>query len=125
MPTPAKPKVEEATEQKDKYQSQMAAMMRKMMLATIGAVAMAQEEIEAFVNRLVERGEIAERDGRKMIKEMREKRKHQAAKMEDEVNKNVKDVLERMNIPTKSDIDEVSQKVTALSKKIDDLKKTP
>ncbi len=125
MPTPAKPKVEpSAAEHKDKSQSQMAAMVRKMMLATIGAVAIAQEEIEALINRLVERGEIAESDGRKMIHEMRDKRKQKTSKMEDEINKNIKDVLERMNIPTKSDIDEVSQKVTALSKKIDNLKQT-
>ena len=33
---------------------------RRVMLASIGAIALAQDEIEEFINRLVERGEIAE-----------------------------------------------------------------
>ena len=39
---------------------------RRVLLAGMGAVALAQEEAEDFVNRLVERGEIAEKDARVM-----------------------------------------------------------
>ena len=49
--------------------------VHKVLLAGIGAAALAQEEIEDFVNRLVERGEIAEADGKKMMKDVLEKRK--------------------------------------------------
>ncbi len=120
---PTKPKVEEAVEFTDKNQSQMAEMMRKVMLATIGAAVIAQEEIEALINRLVERGEIAEKDGKKLMHEMMDKRKNKTMKVEDEINKNISDVLERMNIPTRTDIDALSQKINGLSKKIDELKK--
>ena len=37
-------------------------MARKVMLATIGAVALAQEEAEAFIKKLIERGEIVPQD---------------------------------------------------------------
>ena len=37
----------------------MVAVARKILLASIGAVSLAQEEIENFVNHLVERGEPA------------------------------------------------------------------
>jgi len=119
---PTKPKVE-GTEPADKNQSQMAEMVRRMLLATIGAAAIAQEEIEALVNRLVERGEIAEKDGKKMIHEMMDKRKTKTTKVEDEINKNIESVLDRMNIPTKADVEALSQKIAGLSKKIDELKK--
>ena len=49
--------------------------VHKVLLAGIGAAALAQDEIEDFVNRLVERGEIAEADGKKMLKDVMEKRK--------------------------------------------------
>ena len=49
-------------------------MARKVMLATIGAVALAQEEAEAFIKKLIERGEIAEKDGRKMMDDLKDKR---------------------------------------------------
>jgi poly(hydroxyalkanoate) granule-associated protein len=96
---------------------------RKVLLASIGAVALAQEEIEAFVNKLVERGEIAEKDGKKLVRDVMEKRKKETKKAEDELDKRLEDLLDRMNVPSKSDIEALSAKITALSKKVDELKK--
>jgi len=121
---PTKPKVEEVVEEpKDKSQHQMMEMIRRMFLATIGAAVIAQEEVEALVNRLVERGEIAEKDGKKLINEMMAKRKSQTTDVGEEISKNVESVLSRMNIPSKADVDALGQKITGLSKKIDELKK--
>jgi poly(hydroxyalkanoate) granule-associated protein len=97
---------------------------RKVLLAAMGAMALAQEELEAFVNKLVERGEIAEQDGKKLVGEMMEKRKKETKKAEDEMDKRLTELLERMNVPTKSDIDALSAKITALTKKVDELKKS-
>jgi poly(hydroxyalkanoate) granule-associated protein len=96
---------------------------RKVLLASIGAVALAQEEIEVFVNKLVERGEIAEKDGKKLVRDVMDKRKKEAKKAEDELDNRMEDLLDRMNVPTKSDIEALSAKITALSKKVDELKK--
>ncbi len=120
---PTKPKEEVVEEPKDKSQHQMMEMVRRMFLATIGAAVIAQEEIEAFVNKLVERGEIAEKDGKKLINEMMEKRKSKTMDVGDEISKNVESVLSRMNIPSKADVDALGQKINALSKKVDELKK--
>lgn len=97
---------------------------RKVLLAGIGAVALAQEEIEDFVNRLVERGEIAEKDGRKLLREVVDRRKKDAEKAEDEISKRVEEVLDRMNVPTKADIEALGEKIAHLSKKVDELKKS-
>jgi polyhydroxyalkanoate synthesis regulator phasin len=99
-------------------------LARKVLLAGIGAVALAQEEIEDFVNRLIERGEIAEKDGRKLVREVMDKRKKEAEKAEDEIGKRIEDVLDRMSVPTKADIDSLGEKITALAKKVEDLKKS-
>jgi poly(hydroxyalkanoate) granule-associated protein len=121
---PTKPKVVgAAAEAAEKSQSQMTELVRKVLLATIGAAAIAQEEIEALINRLVERGEIAEKDGKKLMHEMMDKRKSKTSKMEDEVSKNIEGVLNRMNIPSKADVEALSEKIAGLSKKIDELKK--
>ena len=55
--------------------SPLLAAAHRVLLAGIGVVGLAQDEIEDFVARLVERGEIAEADGRKMLKDVLEKRK--------------------------------------------------
>ena len=121
---PTKPKEEVVETPKEESQHQMSEMLRKVFMAAIGAVAIAQEELEALVNKLVERGEIAEKDGKKLINEMMEKRKGKTANVSDEIGKSVENVLNKMNIPSKADVDVLSQKIAALSKKIDDLKKT-
>jgi poly(hydroxyalkanoate) granule-associated protein len=99
-------------------------MARKVMLATIGAVALAQEEAEAFIKKLIDRGEIAEKDGRKMMDDLKEKRIKKTKSAEDELESRVSQILERTGVPTKSDIDALSEKITALTEKIDELKET-
>jgi len=118
-------KVEEVVEEEFniKEPNPLLEAVRKVLLASIGAVALAQEEIEDFVNRLVERGEIAEKDGKRLVKEVMSRRKKEAEKAEDEVTKRIEGALERMSVPSKADIDSLSEKITALSKKIDELKK--
>jgi poly(hydroxyalkanoate) granule-associated protein len=97
--------------------------LRKILLASIGAIALGKEEIEDFVDKLVERGEIAEKDGRKLVHEVMERRKKDAEKAEDEITKRVESVLEQMNVPFKADIDALTEKISDLSKKIDEMKK--
>jgi poly(hydroxyalkanoate) granule-associated protein len=121
---PTNPKVKEAVgESTEANQSHMVEMLRRVLLATIGAAVIAQEEIEALVNRLVERGEIAEKDGKKLMHELMDKRKSKTTKVEEDINKNLESVLDRMSIPSKADVEALSQKITVLSKKIDELKK--
>ena len=123
MATKPKKEVVEETNGKEERRPLLEAA-RKVLLASIGAVALAQDEIEDFVNRLVERGEIAEKDGRKLVRVVMDRRKKEAEKAEDEVSKRVEEVLDRMNVPTKADIDALGEKISALSKKVDELKKS-
>lgn len=104
-------------------QNPLVGMARKVLLASIGAVALTQEEIEKFVAKLVERGEIAEQDGKKLVGDVMERRKKETKKAEEVMDKRLDDLMVRMNVPTKSDIDALSAKITALSKKVDELKK--
>ena len=116
--------VEEAPEEAESKRLLEAA--RKVLLAGIGAVALTQEALEDFVNKLVERGEIAEKDGKKLVGEVMDKRKKQAEKgtksAQGEMDKRVEAILGRMNVPSKADIDSLSNKITALTKKVDELK---
>lgn len=108
-------------------QNPMVEMARNVLLASIGAIALTQEEVEKVVHKLIERGQIAEKDGRKLIKDLMEKRRKKTqevhAEAEDELDKRMEEVLSRMNIASKSDIDSLNRKLTTLSKKLDELNK--
>lgn len=99
--------------------------VRKMFLMGMGAVALSQEEAEKLVKRLVERGEIAEKDGKKLMTDLLERRRRHAHRAEQELDKRVEEILNRLNVPTKADIEALSAKITALTKKIDELKDRP
>jgi poly(hydroxyalkanoate) granule-associated protein len=96
-------------------------------LAGIGAVVLTQEEVEKFVSRLVERGEIAEKDGRTMVKDVLERRKKQAKEVRSEtegmLDQRMDSVLSRMNVPTRDDIETLSKQIASLTRKVNALQK--
>lgn len=100
--------------------------LRRVLLAGIGAVVLAQEEIEEFVHKMVERGEIADGDARKLLADILERRhtlvQEGSRKAEEEFDKRVEGILARMNIPSKVEIDALSTRIAELSRKVDELK---
>jgi poly(hydroxyalkanoate) granule-associated protein len=100
-------------------------MVRRLLLASVGAVAVAQEELEAFVDRLVERGDLADKDARALLRDVRERRKQQLEETRQEARaaqeQRLDALLRRVNIPTKTDIAKLSERIEHLSKQVDDL----
>jgi poly(hydroxyalkanoate) granule-associated protein len=111
---------------------------RSLLLASIGTIALSKEEIESLVNRLVEKGEITEKDGRKLVEELAARTKKiskspvekvsghvskTTSKTEDILTKRIEAVLNAMNIPSKQDIDQLTRKIDALSRKVSALDK--
>jgi poly(hydroxyalkanoate) granule-associated protein len=100
--------------------------LRRVLMAGVGAVALTQEQIEEFVGKLVERGEIADGDARKLVSDVVERRKKtvqdSTKRAEEEFDKRIEGLLGRMNIPSKSEIDALSEKITELSRKVDELR---
>ena len=107
---------------------------RRLLLASVGAVALSKEEIESLVTRLVEKGEITEKDGRKLVDELvtRTKEASQSSldrvsqttsKTEDMLTKRVEAILNTMNIPSKQDISQLTRKIDSLARKVSSLDK--
>lgn len=100
--------------------------LRRVLMAGVGAVALTQEQIEDFVGKLVERGEIADGDARKLIGDVIDRRKRMiqdgGKRAEETMDRQIEGLLTRMNIPTKSEIETLSEKISALSHKVDELK---
>jgi len=97
--------------------------MRRVLLASIGVVAVTKEELGEFIDKMVERGEIAEQEGKKLYAELMDKRKKKTGEAEEIAGTRMREMLDHMDVPTKADIDVLSEKISALSKKVDELKK--
>jgi len=113
-------KKEETTTEEEKKVSPVLAPLRKVVLASMGAVAIAQDEVEDLINKLVERGEIAREEGRKLMQDMMAKRRE---RVEAQFDARVDTALGRMNVPTKADLKAVEKKLDELNKKLDKLVK--
>ena len=113
-----KPQVEQVQETVAEQSSKVQEALHRVMLATLGTVGLVQDELEHFINKAVERGQMAEKEARKTVQEVSDKRKG----TEKEVDKRFEDMLAKLNIPTKNDIDLLNEKISDLSKKVEALK---
>ncbi|HEM60819.1 MAG TPA: hypothetical protein ENO24_00870 [Chloroflexi bacterium] len=113
-------KAEETTKEEKIKASPILGPLRKVMLASIGAVAVAQEEAEDLVNRLVERGEIAREEGRNLLDDMMSKRRE---RVQAQFDARIEQTLGKMDVPSKADLKAVEKKLDELNRKLDQLAK--
>ena len=107
-------------------------LLRKVVLAGVGAVAMSRDETEQLVAKLVERGELAQKDAEKLLRDVRSRLRQsrpddqeQAEKVTVRAQQGMEDFLNRLNIPSKRDIEDLSAKIAQLAARVEELRKQP
>src|SRR5437762_12761820 len=85
-------------------------LLRKLLLAGVGAVAMSRDETEQFVNKLVERGELAQKDAEKLLRDVQPRLRQgrpdvqeQAEKVTNRAQQGMEAFLNRLNIRSTTD----------------------
>lgn len=113
-----KKKVEEAAnkvvEKTKEAGKSLGGILRKVFLASIGAAVVAEEEVVNLINRFVEKGEIAEKDGKEMIKEILDKREKEAKETIEKIRG-----TNTVKVATKADIEALQEKLDILAAKLD------
>lgn len=88
--------------------------VRNALLAGFGV----QEKVKEFIDDLVKKGELSESQAAKLVKEWSEK----ADKTSDQLSKSLSDLvnktMEKMNLPTREDIEKLNKKVQTLSARV-------
>ena len=105
-------------------------LVRKMLLAGVGAVAMSRDESEQFVAKLVERGELAQKDAEQLRRDMQRRLRGSAAgdvkeqpeQVGSRIEHSLEEFLHYLNIPSKRDIDGLSAKIAQLAARIEELR---
>lgn len=89
-------------------------IVHKALMAGIGI----PEKINELIDDLVKKGELSEGEGARLVRECSDK----ICKSTEDINKSISELidktLEKMNIPTRDEVDELSRKVKSLSSKI-------
>ncbi len=94
-------------------------IVRKALFAGLGA----QEKVKELVDELVKKGELNKSQGAKIIKAWTER----ANKKREDISKSLSEMIcrtiEKMNLPTKDDIEKLNKKLETLSKKLEGMEK--
>jgi polyhydroxyalkanoate synthesis regulator phasin len=94
-------------------------IVHKILLAGVGAVALAQSEIELFVERLVERGELAEKDGKALVSDILDQQRRQNRQRAGD--RTGDEVSAARQLPDSQDIQALSERISQISNKVDQL----
>lgn len=103
-----------------------------LFLTTVGALAWGQETAARCINSLAERGERIQEEGWQLMRDRMDDRRHQVRKIVDrrwkeaeaveaELRTRLETILGRTGVPSRSDIEALSAKISALSKRLDEL----
>lgn len=89
-------------------------IVRNALLAGFGV----QEKVKEFIDELVKKGELSESQGAKIVKEWTETANKTTEQFSKGLSEVISKTLERMNIPTKEDIERLNKKIQSLSLRV-------
>ncbi len=98
-------------------------LTRRVLLAGVGAVGLAHDEVHAFLDRLVERGELAQKQARDLLKEVSERREGRLQKVRTRLREHLSGLLEAMDVPRRSDLEALERRLERLTAQVEALLK--
>jgi polyhydroxyalkanoate synthesis regulator phasin len=99
----------------------VASLLRHTLEFAAGSALILQEKTQAFSQEAFERGKEAQDQGRKLVQEMRAERKQRTLERAEPRELNIDFALDRLSVPTRADIQELNQRITELTHRIDEL----
>jgi polyhydroxyalkanoate synthesis regulator phasin len=89
-------------------------VIKKAMLVGLGA----QEKAKDFVEELVKAGELSKSEASTLVKEWTTKAEESTKEFDKRVKETVSNILEKLNIPTREDMEKLEKKVQALNARL-------
>lgn len=93
-------------------------LLRKTLLAGIGAAVLTKEKVEELVGELVKRGEIASKEGPKLVKELLQESQKAKKELEEKIEEATQKTLKKLRLATRAEIEELKVNLEKLEKKI-------
>jgi polyhydroxyalkanoate synthesis regulator phasin len=95
----------------------MSDLIKKTILAGLGALSLSREKAEKLAKDLVKRGELAKTEEAKFVKDLIKRAEKNRAEVEKKIEKVVEKSLAKLNIPTRKEFNILKEKVDKLVKK--------
>ena len=89
-------------------------LMKKAMLIGLGITSMTRDKVEQFAREISEDSKLSEEEGKKLVEEMVRQSDEARVNMEKEVRGLVKKTMEKLNIPSRTEIQNLADRIEAL-----------
>ncbi|MDO9209380.1 MAG: phasin family protein [Deltaproteobacteria bacterium] len=90
--------------------------IKKAIFIGAGLASMTAEKIEEAVEEIVKKGEISEKQGKELIQDLKEKSGKVKKDFGERIDKVVNDTLQKLNIPTRTEVEELRARIEQLEK---------
>ncbi len=77
-----------------------------------------QERVKEFVQELIKKGQMSESEGAKLLKEWSERADKQMEDINATITGTVEKTLQKLNIPTRHEMEELQRKIKTLSQRV-------
>ncbi len=98
-------------------------LVTKLRTESIGAINKAEKEVNVIVGRLVERGKLTQAEGQRIYTDLSNRFRTGRDELEKRLETGSRKALDRLNIPSKTEVDQLSSRINNLSRKVATLKK--
>ena len=93
-------------------------LLKKALSLGFGALLVSKDKVEDVVNELVKKGELGQEEGKNLVDELIEKGEASMSEMEVKIEKIVKGVMEKLNLPTREELNEIKSEIEQLKEKL-------
>lgn len=90
--------------------------IKKAIFIGAGLASMTAEKLEEAVEEIVKKGEISEKQGKELIQDLKEKSGKAKKDFGERIDKVVNDTLQKLNIPTRTEVEELRARIEQLEK---------
>ncbi len=99
-------------------------IFKRAALMGIGIMSLTEEKLKELVKELETKGEVGEKEGKKLLKDLMARADKGKKVVEENIKKGIKDSLAKVNIANKEDLIKLEKRVNGLEKKVKELVKT-
>jgi polyhydroxyalkanoate synthesis regulator phasin len=89
-------------------------LLKKTMLTGIGIASMTKEKIEELGKKISEENKLTEKEGKRMVDDLLKQSEKAKEDLENQVQKLVKNALEKLDIPAREDLNRLEKRIKEL-----------
>ena len=95
-------------------------LIKKIVFTGVGLASLTKDKIEALGKEIADQAKLSEKEGKELLDELMKKSEESRKDVTSQVERFVKDSLEKMNLATRDELLKLEEKVQQLSKALKD-----